>query len=151
MRVLTQAGALFERALRLDPANAQAWADRAYALALQARAQQASAGAAAQIGLEAGRAAIAALSRSAIVPEFWLRLGVALDLQGRAEPAGRAFARALQLAPMNALAWYHLAYHLSLTPATRGLAQGALDICLRLDPGNRNAENLRQQLANQSH
>ena len=148
LSILTQADAAFQQALALDPANAQAWADRAYGLALQAREQRARQTGAdiAQIGHAAEQNARAALARSAVVPEFWLRLGVALDLQGRADAAGEAFARALQLAPASALAWYHQAYHLSLTPATRGLAQSALNACLRLDPGFLNAENLRQQL-----
>jgi len=151
LRALTQADALFEHAMSLDPANAQAWADHAYSLMLQARARQASAGDAALVGSDAECDIRVALSLSAVVPEFWLRLGVALDLQGNTEAAAGAFARALRLAPMSALAWYHQAYHLSLTPATRGLAQSALDVCLRLDPGFVNAENLRQQLAREGH
>jgi len=147
LQILAQAGALFEKSLTRDPANAQTWSDRAYALALQARAQQTAGAATAQYGRAAERAARAALDRSTAVPEFWLRLGVALDLQGLTAPAGKAFAQALALAPSSALAWYHQAYHLSLTPATRGLAQSALDTCLRLDPAYANAEYLRQQLA----
>ena len=150
LRTLTQADALFERALSIDPANAQTWADHAYSHMLQARARQASPDTAAQIGHDAEQNARAALALSDAVPEFWLRLGVALDLQGRAADAGDAFARALRLAPASALVWYHQAYHLSLAPATRALAQSALDTCLRLDPGFANAKNLRQQLDQKS-
>lgn len=141
--VLECAEALLTRAIALDPGNAQAWADRSYARALRARIDAKNAR---LLGESAEADAREALRQSAAVFEFWLRLGVALDLQGRASEAGDAFAQALALAPANPLAWYHQAYHLALTPATRELALGALETCLRLDPGFLNADILRARL-----
>jgi O-antigen ligase len=140
---LARADALLAGAIRRDPGNAQAWADRAYALALRARVEKQNA---APLGREAETAARKALALAPAVPEFWIRLGVALDLQKRTIEAGDAFIRALGLAPASPLAWYHQAYHLSLTPATRHLALGAAAMCLRLDPGHQDADILRGRL-----
>lgn len=144
-QTLIKASLCFAEALQFHPGNAQAWADHAYAEALRARENP---GQAAYLGKFAGEFAREAIARSEVVPEFWLRLGVALDLQGRSTEAGDAFARALALAPASALVWYHQAYHLSLTPASRPLALGAAEICLRLDPAYADADSLRQQLLN---
>lgn len=130
----------FREAVRLDPDNAQAWADLSYAQSLLTLAAPSRAKA---LGREAGIYARKALSKAPVVSEFWIRLGVALDIQGRRGEAGDAFARALRLAPANAFAWYHQAYHLSLAPATRALALGAVETCLRLDPGCEDADTLR--------
>ncbi|MDF9827584.1 O-antigen ligase [Ereboglobus sp. PH5-10] len=143
LQTLTRSAAFFDKAIRLDSDNAQAWSDRAYALALHARIEKQNA---AQLGGEAETAARAALDRAPEVSEFWLRLGVALDLQARTNEAGDAFARALQLAPASPLAWYHQAYHLSLSPVKRSLALAAADMCLRLDPGHTDADSLRVKL-----
>ncbi|MDR1010292.1 MAG: O-antigen ligase family protein [Opitutaceae bacterium] len=140
---LARAGALIAEATRRDPGNAQAWADCAYALALRARVEKQNA---APLGRDAETAARKALALAPGVPEFWIRLGVALDLRQRTAEAGDAFTRALRLAPASPLAWYHQAYHLSLTPATRDLALGAAATCLRLDPGHRDANILRVRL-----
>ena len=140
---LAQAGGLFDKAITLDPENAQAWSDRAYALALRARLETQNT---APLGAAAEDGARTALRLAPGVHEFWLRLGVALDLQGRSAEAGDAFARALALAPASPLAWYHQAWHLGLTPATRQLALGAIDMCLRLDPGHADADSLRIHL-----
>src|SRR5581483_950519 len=63
-----------------DPSNAQAWADLAYVTALQARGAPARAGA---LGRSAEAVADRALAASPFVIEFWIRRGVARDLQGR--------------------------------------------------------------------
>ncbi len=143
LQTLMRSGVHFAKAVRRDPGNAQAWADCAYALALRARIDKPAAPA---LGREAESAARRAIELAPEVYEFWLRLGVALDLQARAAEAGEAFTHALQLAPASPLAWYHQAYHLSLAPATRHLALGAIEICLRLDPGHRDADILRERL-----
>ncbi len=142
--VLIRAREAFARAVTVNPANAQAWSDLAYAHALWARHDPAATG---SLGGESEQAARRALALSGVVPEFWCRLGVALDMQGRWAEAGLAFGQALELAPHSATAWYHLAYHLSLYGPTRALARTAASTCLRLDPGHRSAEALRRLLA----
>ncbi|MDR0901915.1 MAG: tetratricopeptide repeat protein, partial [Opitutaceae bacterium] len=136
----------FARAARrkVGPYNAQSFADVAYLLALWSRLEPDNA----QVyGRAAEASARAALAQSTVAYEFWLRLGVALDAQGRWAEGGDAFARALELAPASALAWYHYAYHLGLNPATRSLAVASVEICLRLDPGQESAKLLRVQLS----
>ena len=142
--VAGQAREALGRALARDPVNAQAWADRAYAAAIigydePARQQE--------LGLAAEGDARRALALSLAVPEFWLRLGVALDLQGRWLEAGEAFAEALRLAPVNATTWFYYAYHLSLNRVTLSLARAAVATSLRLDPSRPEAEALRDHLA----
>lgn len=137
--LVAQAQARFGRAVLLDPANAQAWSDLSYALSLAARFQPS---AQLDLGGEAGRAAHQALALAPDVAEFWWRLGVAADMQAHRDEAAEAFARALQLAPRHPLAWYHQAYHYSLSPVTLPLARAALATCLRLDPGYAPAEAL---------
>lgn len=119
------------------PGNPQACADIAYASALWSRLEPDRArvhGGAAEL------AARAALAGSDAVHEFWIRLGVALDVQGRRAEAGGAFARALELAPASALAWYHQAYHMALDPSENSRAAAAVETCLRLDPGHESAK-----------
>ncbi|OAM88013.1 O-antigen ligase family protein [Termitidicoccus mucosus] len=114
------------------PDNPQACADIAYANALWSRLEPDNA----QVyGREAELAARAALAQSDVVYEFWIRLGVALDVQERWIEAGEAFARALELAPASALAWYHQAYHMALNPSANSQATTSVETCLRLDPG----------------
>lgn len=132
------------KAAAVDSENAQIWSDLAYVVSLQARHDSARALA---LGAEAEAAARQALVRSKLVPEFWWRLGVALDTQGRWIEAGRAFTRATEIAPHSARSWYHRAYHLSLQAGFRDEALSNLAVCLRLDPGWRVAELLREQLA----
>lgn len=137
--LLANARASFERATALHGGNAQAWSDLAYVHSLAARVESGDVRA---LGIKAESAARKALEISPVVTEFWWRLGVALDMQGRWEEAGDAFAHALALAPHHPLSWYYQAYHFSLNPATRALARPALATCLRLDPGYRPAESL---------
>ncbi|MDR0352260.1 MAG: tetratricopeptide repeat protein [Opitutaceae bacterium] len=134
--ILAQAkGLLFGGSSEL-PGNPQACADIAYVNALWSRLEPDKARV---FGREAELAARAALAQSDVVHEFWIRLGVALDVQGRRDEAGEAFARALELAPANALVWYHQAYHLALTPSTNAQAIASVETCLRLDPGYESA------------
>lgn len=135
--------AAFDRAVLIDPRNAQAWSDRAYALALSAHFTPAETR---SLGVQSEEAARRALALSESVPEFWWRLGVALDMQGRWTEAGAAFAQALALAPHSALAWYHQAYHYSLKPATWALARTAAATCLQMDGGHFPAADLLRDL-----
>ncbi len=135
----------FDHAVDLDPTNAQAWADRAYATTLWSHHERPRL---MELGREAEGYARRALGLSTMVPEFWLRLGVSLDMQGRWLEAGDAFITALNLAPADTLTWYHQAYHLASDPRYIGLAKAAVAISLRLDPGNAESEALRQRLAN---
>lgn len=132
------------RAVMIDSGNAQAWADLAYATALLAHAEPDRTRA---LGIEAQGAADQALGLSVVVPEFWIRRAVALDMQSRWLEAGDSLARAMKLAPAQATVWYYQAYHLSLDPAARWQARAAVGICLRLDPTHRQAQVLRHQLA----
>jgi tetratricopeptide (TPR) repeat protein len=134
----------FARAVALDPKNAQAWADLSYALSLWMHEEPARTAA---LGREAEVAARRALTLTAVLPEAWVRLGVALDMQGRWVEGGQYFARAVELAPAAVNIRYYLAYHLSLRPVTQALARAEADACLILDPSHRAAQALRQQLA----
>ncbi len=131
------------RALELDPANAQAWADRAYAAAILAHDERAREK---ELGCAAEADARRALAQGPGVPEFFVRLGVGLDLQGRWLEAGVAFSEALRLAPVSATNWFYYAYHLSLNRVTLPLALAAVATSLRLDPARPEAETLRQEL-----
>lgn len=135
--------AQLERAIALDAQNGEAWADRAYVLAIIGHYRVAEQG---ELGRLAEADARRALALSEAVPEFWVRLGVALDMQGRWLEAGDALVVALQRAPANAAVWYHHAYHLSLRRVTLPLARAAIATSLRLDPANREAEALRLRL-----
>lgn len=129
------------RAVQLDPANAQAWADLADAFIAGARAEPAMSAA---FGRDAEAAASRALARSRVVPEFWVRRGVAYDLQDRWRDAWADFTAALTLAPHRADIWYYYAWHLSLRDVAR--ARDALATCLALDPWNSPALALQQRL-----
>ncbi|HEY0968883.1 MAG TPA: O-antigen ligase family protein [Opitutaceae bacterium] len=142
-RVVERGLAAFDRAVAVNPANAQAWSDRSYALALHAHFEPEQTRA---LGLQAEEAARRALALTSVTPEFWWRLGVALDMQGRWVEAGSAFAQALALAPRSQLAWYHQAYHFSLKPATHALARAAATTCLQLEPGHYPAQELLRTL-----
>ena len=136
---------MLERATRIDPLNAQAWADRAYAVELWTHHDDA-----AQrplLGREAEVYARRAVAMGPLVSEYWIRLGGALDLQHRWAEGGNAFAEGLRLAPSLSVSWYYQAYHFSLDPTFRLVARAAVATSLRLDPGNSQAEALRQRLA----
>ena len=132
------------KAKRLHPTNAQAWSDFSYATALWAWVEpERTAG----LGREAEQSADAALRVSPACHEFWVRRGVARDMQGRWGDASKDFAQAVSLAPHDALTWYYYADHLSRVKWASEPAEAALAFCLRLDPGNRAGLALRQRLA----
>jgi tetratricopeptide (TPR) repeat protein len=140
---LQRAEADLRRATSLAPRHAAAWSDLAHVLQLQAWADPAQV---ARVARPAVAAAQHATEIAPLVPEFWMRLGVGLDLQGRRAEAEQAFARALQLAPRSSNAWYYYAYHLSFDTDGREAALRAIATCLSLDPGNAAAEALRVTL-----
>ncbi len=142
--VFSAASSSMTEASLIQSSNGQAWSDRAYVTELWARIAPARAR---ELGKDAEEFARMALSQSQVVPEFWIRLGVALDLQGRWADGGAAFVEAIRLAPSNAIAWYYYAYHLYLTPATRPLAESALNRSLALDPSFQPAIRLHQGLS----
>jgi len=144
LQLLGSSEASLREAVRLCPSHGGAWADFAYVLALEARERPAKIR---TLGLEAERAADRALALSREHPEFWLRKGVALDMQGRWLEAGPCFVRALTLAPASSNARYYLAYHYSLRPSTRALARALIANCLRLDLSHAPAQNLAAQMA----
>lgn len=141
---LVAARADLTQAVAFDPRNAQAWADLAYAISLQAHVTPERT---AELGRESEKAAARALAIASVVPEFWIRRGVALDMQGRRADAGADLVKALTLAPANGLVWFYQAFHLSLNKGDPGLALAAVEFSLRLDPGNREAQSLRKRLA----
>lgn len=143
--LLGRAEADLRRATALNPANAAAWADRALAQEMQIFANPGRVG---ELAAGAEQAARRALELAAVVPEFWIRLGVALDLQGRGAEAHDAYRRSLALAPNHAHGWYYYAAHLArgADGEAREAARRAVGTCLSLDPGNAAAEALRQKL-----
>ena len=142
--ILTRARTDLARSVEISPGNAQAWADLSYVNALWTHVEPARA---VELGREAERGANRALALSQVVPEFWLRKGVALDLQGRWSDAGEAFTHAVKLAPASGNVWFYHAFHLGLNPTYAEIADAAAAYCLRLDPANRQAQILRQRLA----
>lgn len=141
---LERARAALTRATALDPANAQAWADLAYVLELWPHVEP---GRMAELGKSAEAMAGRALAGSRVCHEFWIRRGVARDMQDRWVEASDDFAQAVKLAPTNTWAWYYYAEHLSRVYAAREAADAAAAFCLRLDPGNPLGLALRQRLA----
>jgi O-antigen ligase len=141
---LAAAGAAFSRAVALDPANAQAWSDKAYAESLMGLARPADTVA---LGAAVVSDADRAVSLCPVRAEFWIRRGTGLDMERLWVDGGDCYIRALQIAPMRADGWYYQAYHLSLKPTELESALAALNVCLRLDPGLLLAQSLRQRLA----
>jgi hypothetical protein len=133
-----------ERAVALDPANAQAWSDKAYAESLLALSQTART---AELGVDVARDANRAIALCPLLPEFWIRRGTGYDMQLRWLEGGDSYVQALKLAPLGAASWYYQGYHLSLAPNQVGPAMAAVEISLRLDPGFLLAQSLRQRLA----
>jgi O-antigen ligase len=132
------------RAAALDSANGEVWADLAYAMALWSRVEPSLER---ELGQTAEEAAERALGCSRVCPEFWIRRGIARDLQTRWLEASGDFATAVKLAPHNAPMWYYYAQHLTRVHSARETAQAAVAFCLRLDPGNLPALALREHLA----
>lgn len=142
--VLQRAEIELRRAVALWPRHGGAWADLAHALEFQAYVDPSGSR---QRAEPAEAAARRALALSEVVPEFWLRLGIALQMQGRLTEATSAYERALRLAPRSATGWYYYADHLSRDTKTREAALRAIATCLSLDPGNADAEALRAKLS----
>jgi tetratricopeptide (TPR) repeat protein len=140
----TAAREALTRVVEIDPGNAQAWADRAYAASILAHDEPAREK---TLGIEAEADARRALAHGDAEQEYWLRLGVALDMQDRWYEAGTAFDEALRRAPVRASTWFYYAYHLSLNRVALPRARAAIATCLRLDPSLPEAETLRQHLA----
>jgi hypothetical protein len=97
-------------------------------------------------GREAENAARHAVLLAPAVAEFWIRQGVALDLQQRWVEAGDAIVQALMLAPARGDFWYAHASHLARSPEHRELAIAAAEFALRLDPSITAAQALRERL-----
>jgi O-antigen ligase len=141
---LAEARSDAERAVVIQPADGQAWAELSYTTALSGRVDLTHQ---AELGRGAEDAATKALALSEICPEFWIRRGVARDMQGKWLDAGNDFAKAVALAPQSAVAWYYNADHLARNPNEIPLALASLQLCLRLDPSNPDGLALRQRLA----
>lgn len=142
-RVVPPALLAFQRAVKIDPANGEAWGDLAYAITLSWHVTQGNVGA---IGRRAEVAARRALALCPVVAEYWVQLGVALDMQGRQPEAEEAFRRALALAPRNPEWHYHYAHHLAAREGRRDEARAAVATCLDLDPSNPQAKSLLTRL-----
>ena len=134
---------MLERAVALEPGNAQAWADMAYVDSLQALVVPKQTE---NLGTKVEREAARAVGLCPVISEFWIRRGTGLDMQYRWLEGGDCFVRALQLAPGRADVWYYQAYHLSLSQNEAEPALAASELCLRLDPGFLLAQALRQRL-----
>jgi O-antigen ligase len=136
--------AALARATEIDPANGQAWSDRAHATGLWALVEPEQT---ATLAKAAETCADSALALSTVCNEFWLRRAVARDMQGRWGDASKDFEKAASLARHDASTWYYYADHLSRMKWAREPAEAALAFCLRLDPGNPAGLALRQRLA----
>jgi cytochrome c-type biogenesis protein CcmH/NrfG len=129
--------------VNLNPRNAKAWSDLAFALEM---AMFVRPDAVRELAAAEEQAARRALAISNVVPEFWIRLGVALDLQSKFTEATAAFEQSLQLAPKQSHGWYYYAAHLARDTNQRPAALRAIATCLSLDPGNSTAEALKDKL-----
>ena len=134
------------KAIGLDPSNAQAWSDMAYADSLLALVDPRRT---VELGAKVESEAARAVALCPVIAEFWIRRGTGCDMQRRWVDGGACFVQALQLAPGRADVWYYQAYHLSLASTEIGPAMAASDYCLRLDPGFLLAQVLRQRLGAQ--
>lgn len=132
------------RAVVLSPRNAQAWSDRSYATAQWSKLEP---GRIQELGREAEGHASRAIEIAPVLAEPWIRRGVSRDMQARWQAAGEDFTQAILLSPKTVLPWYHYAYHTSLLPNGRGMAEALAAFCLRLDPSDTQAQRLRQRLA----
>ena len=142
-QIIPAALADFKKAVSIDPANGQAWSDLSYATTLSWHLGK---GDLVGIGRRAELAAERALELCRVNAEFWVRKGVALDMQARHREGETCFEHAVSLAPSSAVWWYHYAYHLSVFPERKAEALRAVESCLSLDPSNSAGVALRQQL-----
>lgn len=143
LEVLPAALAQLERATSIDPGNAQAWSDLAYAISLS---PPVTGGRPEAAGRRAEAAARRALAVAPSGSEYWVRLGTALSLQRRHGEADASFRRAIALAPQRADWRLFYASALASQPDRKADALRELEICLTLDPPNRQAKSLRARL-----
>jgi tetratricopeptide (TPR) repeat protein len=141
--VLPPALASFQESVKVDPGNAQAWADLSWGTALSWHVTH---GDLAAIGRRAEAAAEKATALCPVIAEFWVRQGVALDMEGRHDEAEACFRRAVTLAPNRADWHYVYARHLDAVSEVKSAALAELESCLALDPGNSAAVSLRDRL-----
>ncbi len=141
--IIPVARANLTHAVQVDPTNGQAWADLSYAVV---QGWNLGGGDLGTIGRQAEPPATQALALCPINAEFWVRKGVALDLQSRQKEGEACFRRALELAPETPASWYYFAYHLQAFPTRKSEAMHAVDTCLALDPSFSAGVALRQQL-----
>lgn len=143
VQIMTAALASFEQAVAIHPRNGQAWSDLAYATTQSWHVRK---GDLVALGRQAEPLAQRALAFCPVNAEFWIRRGVALDMQARHAEGETCFKQALKLAPNTGGWWYYHAYHLSVLPDRKEEARRAVRTCLALDPSNRAALTLQQQL-----
>jgi tetratricopeptide (TPR) repeat protein len=143
VQIMTAALASFEQAVAIHPRNGQAWSDLAYATTQSWHVRK---GDLVALGRQAEPLAQRALAFCPVNAEFWIRRGVALDMQARHAEGETCFKQALKLAPNTGGWWYYHAYHLSVLPDRKEEARRAVQTCLALDPSNRAALTLQQQL-----
>ncbi|HEY4301209.1 MAG TPA: O-antigen ligase family protein [Candidatus Didemnitutus sp.] len=133
----------FQDSVKIDPSNGQAWADLSWATAISWHVTHGDPEA---IGRRAARAADRAVALCPVDAEFWVRKGVALDMEGLTSDAAACFQRALELAPNRADWHYAYAYHLHGANAPRTEVDREIETCLTLDPGNSAAVALHDRL-----
>lgn len=143
VEIIPVALANFKRAVHEDPANGQAWSDLSYALAQN---WHNSGGDMVSLGRRSELAADQALALCPVNAEFWVRKGVAVDMQSRLSEAEEYFRHAVELAPNVPIWWYYYAYHLQAFSDRKEQALQAVETCLALDPTNSAGVALRQQL-----
>lgn len=141
--IIPRAKDALTRAVRIDPRNGQAWGDLAYATVQMWHAGNKDS---VTLGRFAELAANEALKRCPVSAEFWVRKGVALDLQRGRPETESCYRRALELAPNLATYWFYYAYHLQAFPNRKADAIRAVETCLTLDRSYPGGESLRQQL-----
>jgi len=142
-QIVPRALVAFEEAVKIDPSNGQAWSDLSYATVLAWRVNR---GDLAAIGRRAELQADRALALCPVNAEFWVRKGVACDMQARQRDGEDCFRSALALAPNAGTWWYYYAYHLSTLPGRTAEALRAAETSLSLDPSISAAVTLRQHL-----
>ena len=141
-KIVSVARSTLSQAVRIDPTNGQAWSDLAYATVLAGS----TAGDLVFLGRFAELAANEALKQCSINAEFWVRKGVAIQVQRGRPEAEECFRRAIELAPKSAFIRYSHARYLQAFPNRQDDARRVLDTCLTLDPYYPPAESLRRQL-----
>ena len=141
-QIVPRALASFELAVKTDASNGQAWSDLSYATVQSWHVAKSDL---AVLGRRAELHADQALARCAINAEFWVRKGVALDMQARRQDGETCFRRALELSPNSGAWWYYYAYHLRVFPERKTEALQAIETCLSLDPSLTVGIALRQQ------